>query len=1064
MGLTRRIFATLFVGVFPSHRLEVTALTLLNIQLEQMEPPFSEEELALLIHGNPGFGKSIQLSLSDFMSLASPPEWIAPDKWEDILTYSVLPGGLESICVTIADDSESWRMWSNLKEPEAIEPPVTEKEGTPPLTKLQKLLLLKTLRPDRLEAGLQLYVKSELVENTPMSEVLSTKQPMDLKTLMKDVTNTLGILVLLPENTNTEGLSHLSMQPYDAIKHLAHLVKTNVESVIIGDGYEQEAGRCIEAALQQDCWALIHGLHLAPDKFFETLQTDLARVGNVSRLSESDPTDKVSLTTPDDVGSHHDKQRCLVWMTSQTYPGLPSMLTQYLYKISWDTLLRLVVQESESKTLIAIDPEITTFKATLMSTISKVPDELTDSWSESSNPSLLYGLCICHTVLMVRQCVGWLGNSMFYSLNQSILCHALAHALSERNLHLMLPVLNNFYCDIISNESDQKYTMNLLNDIMRQVAPTQDGRPTVVININDVEIPVPGKDIHPKTIPSWIEANLSNNIELTSILAVPTCSKDWQIAQKGEVVLSEMQNLFNAIQKPGYEASLLSPGSDVVKSNVTLAALQNVIDICNDKLPPLLELGEVNHGKLTQFNFPYHTPSTLSVSKPEPHHMPESIGFVLLQECIWFNETVCVVLQQIHELHTQLFVTSDYKLSPKLKATALALEREEVPPEWQHPNLTPNSHVLLTWLENIGQRYKQCRAWVKGGMVPIDGKTPMGTLSRVWLGGLVNPTSLLISLCQEKAVLHDVTMDQVYVNCIVERSEGSVIEQDAGIYIDGCRIVNAQWSPTDGSLIQTSTNEFSTLLPSLYFYPTIVGKDEQVTKDESCIHVPVFVNMARKEVLCHLPLPSDTQISSYMDPSNGRKYAKDCYVILHETPELSCYDAYKSRAYLALKRREYLSRVSPSVTEIMSRSATRLSSRTAHSVAGPRVPKIFKPQSPPKQMHINDAILESGEVIDPPSLPSSRNMSPTPPGSFNGGSRGGSFTGSRGPPSFTESKGGPPSFAGSGYGGLPNEPLRTPPVVPLPNGDLVDGEGLFQQILEQKATDDDRSTNSFNTG
>ena len=79
-------------------------------------------------------------------------------------------------------------------------------------------------------------------------------------------------------------------------------------------------------------------------RFFETLQTDLARVGNVSRLSESDPTDKISLTTPDDVSSNNDKQRCLVWMTSQTYSGLPSMLTQYLYKISWDTLLRLVVQ------------------------------------------------------------------------------------------------------------------------------------------------------------------------------------------------------------------------------------------------------------------------------------------------------------------------------------------------------------------------------------------------------------------------------------------------------------------------------------------------------------------------------------------------------------------------------------------------------------------------------------------------------------------------------------------------------------------------------------------------
>ena len=83
------------------------------------------------------------------------------------------------------------------------------------------------------------------------------------------------------------------------------------------------------------------------------------------------------------------------------------------------------------------------------------------------------------------------------------------------------------------------------------------------------------------------------------------------------------------------------------------------------------------------------------------------------------------------------------------------------------------------------------------------------------------------------------------MNCVVERSEGSVVEQDAGIFVDGCRIVNATWSPMQGSLVATSTNEFSTLLPSLYFYPTIVGKDEQIVRDESCIHVPVFVNMVR---------------------------------------------------------------------------------------------------------------------------------------------------------------------------------------------------------------------------
>ena len=87
---------------------------------------------------------------------------------------------------------------------------------------------------------------------------------------------------------------------------------------------------------------------------------------------------------------------------------------------------------------------------------------------------------------------------------------------------------------------------------------------------------------------------------------------------------------------------------------------------------------------------------------------------------------------------------------------------------------------------------------------------------------------------------------------------------------------------------------------------------------------------ARKEVLCHLPLPT-RDLPSYVDAEGKRKYTKDCYIVLHETPEVSCYDAYKSRAYLALKRREYMTRVSPSVTEIMSRSATRLSSRTAQS-------------------------------------------------------------------------------------------------------------------------------------
>ena len=53
-------------------------------------------------------------------------------------------------------------------------------------------------------------------------QVVNSSSPaVDIDTLFKDVSNTLGILILLPDDDEPEMKSRVAMQPPDAIKHLA---------------------------------------------------------------------------------------------------------------------------------------------------------------------------------------------------------------------------------------------------------------------------------------------------------------------------------------------------------------------------------------------------------------------------------------------------------------------------------------------------------------------------------------------------------------------------------------------------------------------------------------------------------------------------------------------------------------------------------------------------------------------------------------------------------------------------------------------------------------------------
>lgn len=67
------------------------------------------------------------------------------------------------------------------------------------------------------------------------------------------------------------------------------------------------------------------------------------------------------------------------------------------------------------------------------------------------------------------------------------------------------------------------------------------------------------------------------------------------------------------------------------------------------------------------------------------------------------------------------------------------------------------------------KRYDQLQSFVKCGMVPtftdgVLGENPVighGRLTKIWMGGLVNPGALLASIRQEKAIVSMCNIDDV---------------------------------------------------------------------------------------------------------------------------------------------------------------------------------------------------------------------------------------------------------------------------------------------------------------
>lgn len=87
------------------------------------------------------------VTLADFDPTLVKPSWLSTDVWDSILALSSFDGALEGLCAQIASDQSSWKDWYNKPTPENQYLPI--KQGSKTMRSLDKLLLIRCLRPDR---------------------------------------------------------------------------------------------------------------------------------------------------------------------------------------------------------------------------------------------------------------------------------------------------------------------------------------------------------------------------------------------------------------------------------------------------------------------------------------------------------------------------------------------------------------------------------------------------------------------------------------------------------------------------------------------------------------------------------------------------------------------------------------------------------------------------------------------------------------------------------------------------------------------------------------------------
>lgn len=292
-------------------------------------------------------------------------EWLDAPQWQSVVELSqleILAGEdeqgnavtempFESLQNEIMESSRRFRDWHDLERPEESPLPGDWKK----IPEINKLLVIRALRPDRFLPAMSTFVKNE------MGTKFLIPRTMKLSKVMPDSSNQVPILFVL-----TPGVD-----PVKEVEALGEILEIHYENkklalVCLGQGQEAVAEATVDAMSADGGWVFLQNLHLLKawtSGYLEEKVEDLA-------------------------GAHQDFR--LFVSTEPSFAPIATIMAS----------IKLTNEAPDG------------LKANLLKAMQPFDEEFFEASSSAADlKAIVFGVCVLHAVLVQRKKFGAIGNT-----------------------------------------------------------------------------------------------------------------------------------------------------------------------------------------------------------------------------------------------------------------------------------------------------------------------------------------------------------------------------------------------------------------------------------------------------------------------------------------------------------------------------------------------------------------------------------------------------------------------------------------------------------------------------
>ena len=392
-SITATCFSYLRRGCFERDKLTIAALIMLQVLVAGGAAPAGE--VRILVRGG------APLDASEAGGMGELDAWLPEVAWRK-LKSAELDGGaarLKGLGDAMGVDLEEWHDWFDLPEPEAA--PMPSPELTAGFTALQRLLVLRALRPDRVTCALAAFVQASLGPD------YVAQPPFDMGAAFDESSaSTPMLFVLFPGVDPTASIEALA-----ATKGVSE-AKGTFRNISMGQGQEEVAGATLAAFAKAGGWVLLQNVHLMQE-WLPKLERTLEVVSN----------------------SAHRNFRCFI---SAEPPPLPYMRN---------------IPESLLQSCIKVANEAPAdLQSNLRAAWARFDQERIDACSKPGEfACCLFALCFFHSLVLGRRRFGQQGWSRAYSFNVGDLkiCANVLHNYLDANKHVPWADLRYIFGEIM---------------------------------------------------------------------------------------------------------------------------------------------------------------------------------------------------------------------------------------------------------------------------------------------------------------------------------------------------------------------------------------------------------------------------------------------------------------------------------------------------------------------------------------------------------------------------------------------------------------------------------------